>query len=85
MTQVRRFPLAGPSGGTEDLCQRVDYSYDTNPYDGAYTQYGLGRPTAARWGGVGCAGGYTWTEMLIPTKKITVPGISISPQAGTRW
>ena len=44
VTEIQRYF----ANGTEDLCQRVTYSYDTNPYDstGKY-QYTTGRLTAA--------------------------------------
>ena len=45
VTQIRRYPM---SGGNEDTCQRVDLSYDTNPYESSYTQNGWGRLTAGR-------------------------------------
>ena len=56
VTQIRRY------AGNEDPCQRVDFSYDTNPYEPSYTQNGWGRLALARWGGAGCAGG-EWREM----------------------
>ncbi|MBK9169632.1 MAG: hypothetical protein IPM24_19510 [Bryobacterales bacterium] len=57
------------AGGFERLCERVDFSYDTNPYDGGYTAHGWGRRTAARWGGAGCVGGITWYEMYSYTQS----------------
>jgi hypothetical protein len=41
------------AGGAEQACARVDYSYGTNPFDGAFTQNGVGRLAATR---TGCAG-----------------------------
>jgi hypothetical protein len=41
------------AGGGEQRCSRVDYSYGTNPLDGAFSQYGVGRLAATRRG---CAG-----------------------------
>jgi hypothetical protein len=90
VTEIQRMP----DGVNQDPCQRVALSYDTNPYDGAYSQYTAGRPTAARWGwGYACAGGYTWTEMYSYTPAglvMRIPAhddhpfrsISISPPAG---
>ena len=46
VTQIKRYPV---SGGNEDACQRVDLSYDTNPYESGYTQNGWGRLAAARF------------------------------------
>jgi RHS repeat-associated protein len=71
VTQIRRYPL----GGSEDQGQRVDLSYDTNPYDGSFTQYGFSRPTAARWVG----GGYTWTEMYSYTQAGLMTRKRLSP------
>src|SRR5690348_15392566 len=41
------------STGSEDTCQQVLYSYDSNPYDsGSYTTNALGRLAAVNyWGG----------------------------------
>src|SRR5690348_15079973 len=44
VTQVKYF-----NGSTEIANTAVTYSYDTNPYDAAYTQYGNGRPTAVQY------------------------------------
>ena len=52
LTQVRRYP----NGSTEDVCQRVDYAYDTNAVDSTFTQYGWGRRTTESFN-VGCAAG----------------------------
>ena len=66
VTQIRRY---NPSGGQlyEDTCQQENYSYDTNPYDGSFSQYSLGRLTAVQYkGGSQTLGGYcgtTFTEM----------------------
>ncbi len=40
--QVQKFP----DGVNEDLCQRVDYYYDSNPFDGTYSSYVNGRLAA---------------------------------------
>ncbi len=40
-TQVRHFVGTG-----EDLCQRVDFYYDSNPFDGTISQNAWGRRTA---------------------------------------
>jgi YD repeat-containing protein len=52
VTQVRKYVGDGQGGYTERTCERVDYSYDTNPYDASYTQNAIGRLAAVRyWGG----------------------------------
>ncbi len=46
VTVVQRYPWG--KNNSEDLCQHVTYSYDTNPYDSSGTfQYTLGRLAAA--------------------------------------
>jgi RHS repeat-associated protein len=70
-TQIRRYPVYN---GAEDTCQRVDLSYDTNPYDGTFTQNGQGRLTATRWAGSSCEGQewreyYSYTTAGLVTKK----------------
>jgi len=71
VTQVRRYPV---SGGAEDVCQRADFSYDSNPYDGTFSQNASGRLTAVRWGGGSCATDqftemYSYTQAGLVTKK----------------
>jgi len=81
VTQIKRYPV---SGGNEDTCQRVDLSYDTNPYESNYTQNGWGRLTAARLGGSSCTGGL-WTEMY----SYSVGGLAVKKKlkrgAVPRW
>ncbi|MBK9171355.1 MAG: hypothetical protein IPM24_28410, partial [Bryobacterales bacterium] len=71
LVQVRRY-----AGGSERLCERVDFSYDTNPYDGGYTAHGWGRRTAARWGGTGCVGGITGYEMVFSVHAVRADDLS---------
>jgi YD repeat-containing protein len=54
VTEVQRFY---PSGGSlvEDTSQQVDYSYDSNPYNGSYSQYTLGRLAAVKYSGGNCS------------------------------
>ena len=59
VTQVRHY-----AGGVEDVTARVDYSYDTNPYDGSYSQYTAGRLTARQYQ----VNGMTFTEMYSYTQ-----------------
>ena len=49
------------SGGAEDTWQRVDFSYDTNPYDSQYSQNAWGR-LGGRWGGSSCTS-KEWQEL----------------------
>ena len=51
VTQSRRIVHDAYSQFMEDICQRVDYYYDTNPLDGSFTQNGWGRLTAVAWKG----------------------------------
>jgi RHS repeat-associated protein len=52
VTQISKYP----NGTTEDLCQRVNYYYDTNPYISTYpyNQYTSGRLTAITYAGSNC-------------------------------
>jgi len=45
VTQMRRYS----SGGVEDICQRVNFYYDSNPFDGPFSQNVWGRLAAAEW------------------------------------
>jgi len=47
VTKVRRYPV---NGGNEDPCQQVDFYYDSNPFDGSFSQNAAGRLAATRWG-----------------------------------
>ena len=51
LTMTQYFPagMANP----EDGCQRVTYSYDTNPYKPSFSQYSYGRLTAVLYGASG--------------------------------
>jgi RHS repeat-associated protein len=46
VTMVKRYPV---SAGAEDECQRAEYFYDTNPFDGGFSQSAWGRLTARRY------------------------------------
>ncbi|MFN7919437.1 MAG: RHS repeat-associated core domain-containing protein [Bryobacteraceae bacterium] len=45
LSNVRRYQ----TGGAEDALQRTDYYYDSNPYDGSYSQNAVGRLTAVHY------------------------------------
>jgi YD repeat-containing protein len=59
VTQIARYP----NGLTEDTCQRVTFSYDTNPYDATFSQNAKGRLTASQYGGTSCTASTLFTEM----------------------
>ncbi len=68
--QVRRFS----SSGLEDTCNRLDYSYNTNPLDMQFSENAQGRLTVVQWGGITCAAGqfaemYSYTVAGAVTKK----------------
>ena len=46
LTEIQRYPTTG----TEDICQHTLFYYDTNPFDGSFSQYSYGRPTATQYG-----------------------------------
>jgi RHS repeat-associated protein len=76
VTQIAKHPV---SSGAEDVCQRVTFSYDSNPYDGAYSANIQGRLAAVRWGGTGCtAQGGQWTEMY----SYSSGGLSLKKKLG---
>ncbi len=56
LTQAQKYPTG--IANAEDVCQQVNYSYDTNPYDSSYpglytsgTAYTSGRLTAVQYYG----------------------------------
>jgi YD repeat-containing protein len=49
VTQIRRGTYNGTF--TEDACQQENYSYDTNPYDGTFSQNTAGRLAAVQYKG----------------------------------
>jgi YD repeat-containing protein len=59
VTMVQRFPNGRRNA--EDTCQQITYSYNSNPYDSAYSQYATGRLTAAQY--KVCTANSTITEM----------------------
>ncbi|MCI0718594.1 MAG: hypothetical protein L0338_06410, partial [Acidobacteria bacterium] len=69
VTQLRHYP----SPGVEDLCQRVNLYYDSNPFDAAFSGASWGRLVARQWfvptgsvcaNGQGQTVGYRFTEMF---------------------
>ncbi len=68
VSQIQKYP----NGVDEDLCQRVDYYYDSNPFDSTYSLNVAGRVAAMRY----------WGRMRTPAefdqgfcgKAISVPG-----------
>ncbi len=69
VTQIRRYPV---SGGNEDTCQRVNFTYDQGTH-------GWGRLYQASWGGASCTGGawthtYEYTASGLPTSKTQAGG-----------
>jgi len=45
LTQIQRYLTPG----NEDPCQRTLFYYDTNPFNGSFSQYAYGRPTATQY------------------------------------
>jgi RHS repeat-associated protein len=66
LTKVQRYPSG--TNNLEDTCQQENYYYDSNPFDGAYSQNVLGRLAAVQYVGGNC--GTTLTEMY----SYSVPG-----------
>ena len=60
LVQVRRHP----DGFTEDTLQRVNHYYDSNPFDGAFTQNGAGRRVAAEY----------WVKRTRKSNGTAIPG-----------
>ena len=48
VTTVQRYPQG--QSNQEDVCQRVTYTYDTNPVNGSFSQNSYGRLTTAQYG-----------------------------------
>jgi RHS repeat-associated protein len=82
VTQVQKYPT---SGGAEDLCQQVNYTWDTHPLGAPYGLNGKGKVVRVQWAQpVGCtanAGG-NWTEdySYNAAGQMTLKGLS--PQIG---
>jgi len=86
-----------PSGGMygyEDACQRVTYSYDSNPYDSSFSSYTYGRLAAVQYGVsttlyynsryIDCPVGDTYIEMYSyhPAGVMTAKDMQL-PRGGT--
>jgi len=85
LTQIQRYPTPG----NEDACQRTLFYYDTNPFNGSFSQYAYGRPTATKYGistGGYCASGvpYTFTEQYSYTQAGLVTNKRLAVTAGSR-
>jgi RHS repeat-associated protein len=83
LTMIKKYPTG--RSNSEDTCQRVTYSYDTNPYSSTFTQNGYGRRTAAQYltGTCSVGVGLNITEMYsyhaagaVTQKNIAVAGVS---------
>ena len=75
LTQISKYP----DGSNEDLCQRVNYNFDTNPDDPYYSQYTAGRLTSIHYGGANCTYvpsqfGYTTGNNYIEMFSYTAAG-----------
>src|SRR5207249_2386868 len=60
VTQIQRYPAPG---NVEDMCQRTSLFYDTNTFDGSFSQNSMSRKTAEQWGGTTCSVPYQFTQM----------------------
>ena len=86
VTQVRKY-LAGYQ--TDDACQRVNYYYDTNPFESNFTENGWGRLAAVEYGDPSCTGGqfrelYSYTASGLPVKKKLMGGFGSGSLLG-QW
>jgi len=81
VTEVQRYPAG--KNNAEDTCQRVTYSYETNPYSSTFTQNATGRLTAMQYYAGNCPAGVgqSMTEMYSynPPGQVTAKSL----QAGT--
>jgi RHS repeat-associated protein len=82
VTQVQKYPT---SGGAEDLCQQVNYTWDTHPLGAPYGLNGKGKVVRVQWAQpVGCTAGAggNWTEdySYNAAGQMTLKGLS--PQIG---
>jgi YD repeat-containing protein len=60
VTQIRRYT----SPSVEDVCQRTDLYYDSNPFDAGYSTNVAGRLAAKRSGGANCGGPGSTREFI---------------------
>jgi RHS repeat-associated protein len=76
VTMVQRYPNGKNNG--EDQCQRVTYSYDTNPYSSTFSNNSHGRLTAARYTPGTCIAS-TLTEMYSyhPAGAVTAKSLQV--------
>src|SRR5215469_10012298 len=81
VTEVQRM-IPQYQGGPlyEDACQRVVYTYDTNPVNASFSQYSAGRLTTVQYGcQVTPAGSYSYTP---PTQPMFTEMYSYHPAGG---
>jgi RHS repeat-associated protein len=76
VTMIQRYPNGKNNG--EDQCQRVTYSYDTNPYSSTFSNNSHGRLTAARYTPGTCIAS-TLTEMYSyhPAGAVTAKSLQV--------
>lgn len=84
VTQVRQYL----SSGAEDVCQRVNFYYDSNPFDAALSANPMGRPTAKQWfvskDGT-CTNGYKMTETFSYTSGGLLAQRRLYAKTETTW
>ena len=61
VTMVQRYPTG--QSHSEDVCQRLTYTYDTNPVSGSFSQYSQGRLTTAQYSTCAAVATHSVTEM----------------------
>ena len=90
VTEVQRYPNG--VNYAEDVCQRVTYTYDTNPVNANFSQYSTGRLTTVTYNGNGytvCGpnsyGNDTYTEMYsyLAAGAVTAKNLSLARSTGT--
>ena len=73
LTTTQSYPTG--TGNPEDGCQRVTYSYDTNPYNPSFSQNSVGRLTAVLYGAsvgsISAPGGFCTSELMISSGLVT--------------
>jgi YD repeat-containing protein len=71
LTMTQYYPTG--TANPEDGCQRVTYSYDTNPYNSTFSQNSYGRLTAvlygAATGSVYAPGAFCTSELMISARR----------------
>jgi YD repeat-containing protein len=90
LTQVQRYPAPG---NVEDLCQRITYYYDSDPFAGSFSQYPWRRRTGVEYGNAtsSCwspfptqfAERYSYTQGGLVTKKRLTVTANVDTQGFT--